>query len=734
MVLKRNRHIIILTIFFLGVTLSFYSQTLKKPILGFHKVACATSSYNNFTVNFDFKGSSFNSDNVFEIQMSDVRGDFSSPIVVGKVKNKNDSFLGIKGIINFPKVTSGSGYKIRIRATSPERISPESDIFEAYYTDLTQPLVLNDDKHNFFLCGGTPRKLTLNYRGSYNKFQWFRNNKLISGETGKTITISKSGKYYVQFDKGTCSDSSTGNIHSNIITVSNLEIDLKIKSLPLVALCSDEKYTLVASIDNPEYVYKWYKDDKLIEGLPDYTPVYTTEKGNSFGNYYVSIKSKTGGCESKSQLVKITQRIKNFKVIAKNGTTRAILPKSSTVLTVEHTAKSPTYQWYTSKGLKIEGATMINLRVDSGKIGAYYLEVTDNSEDCPITKKSSLFTVLGIQKIKTSVVPLSYIPCTSLETVLSSKIEAITAEGKLYKLTDKQLKSLNIQWFINNKKLDKATKNTYKVSSYKENGVYAVKTIGSLFKSEYKEEKIQLGLKEVKINSDSSNNVLCAGNSITISVPDNPNFTYKWFKNDVFLSTSNPLKIEVKQIGNYKVIYEAFGCKRQVEITIKPFESKSVKIKPNNKLILEKGGVVKAFAFGADSYEWFDKKGKIISTNEVISISKTGVYTLKAKQGKCFVERKLSVINDDGKYVISNILTPFNADGVNDTWKLPNRLAFNSDISVKIYEASGQEVLSTNNYQNDWPNDIREIKSSFFYFKIFKRNKVIKSGTISIFK
>ena len=153
---------------------------------------------------------------------------------------------------------------------------------------------------------------------------------------------------------------------------------------------------------------------------------------------------------------------------------------------------------------------------------------------------------------------------------------------------------------------------------------------------------------------------------------------------------------------------------------------------PSSTAILEPGETVTVEASGADAYEWYDADGNLLSTNESLTVNSLGVYTLIGRVGDCDSTREINVVEDDGKLIIPNVVSPFNNDGANDTWELPNRLAFQPDVQVIIFNSRGKEILNTTDYQNNWPEDNNIKDGSIFYFKVIKNELLIKAGTISI--
>jgi len=77
-----------------------------------------------------------------------------------------------------------------------------------------------------------------------------------------------------------------------------------------------------------------------------------------------------------------------------------------------------------------------------------------------------------------------------------------------------------------------------------------------------------------------------------------------------------------------------------------------------------------------------------------------------------------------------------NNDGVNDTWVLPSSIISSQNLNVQIFNASGKQILNSNNYANDWPTSESDFINSnaVFYYIISKNNNKFKQGTITVIK
>ena len=227
----------ILFLVFFGLCQSF-SQELLKPQLEFTN-ACASNSFNDYRVEVTFINSPFNNDNVFEIQLSDENGSFDSPTILTTITDKNFAFR-FDADFGMPTDVAGNNYQIRVKGTSPEVISPPSDVFEAYYMSNEQ-LVLNNFEDVAFCEGGSQVIEVTSTTGT--QFQWYKDGvKLVLG--GNTLEVSETGVYYCEIYYGSCNSPATSNI-VNVTESTNPEAILP--GSATVEICEGDSYTLQPS-------------------------------------------------------------------------------------------------------------------------------------------------------------------------------------------------------------------------------------------------------------------------------------------------------------------------------------------------------------------------------------------------------------------------------------------------------------------------------------------------------
>lgn len=715
-----------------------YAQTLDKPELNFTS-ACGSASFNNFSLIFDFSGGVFATDNVFRIQLSDASGDFTNGQIVGApITGQNFKFFDVPGSFSVPDGIYGTGYRVRILSSNPQMEGPPSDPFEAYKIT-SQQLVLNNFIDKEVLCNGATKTLTLNEISPDFTYRWFRNGTLIPSETSLSLTVSQPGRYLAQINYGQCSNV----VNSTIVDVTAITPgNLTIQGDNEVQICATDTYQLIASVNDPSFVYKWYKDGQLIN-LPPNSSTYTTGTSNQFGVYYVEIE--VGGCTSRSQDVTIRQRNSaGFDVTIEDPTTRLIFPGETIELSVSNTASgNVSIKWFKDNVEQTSTQPSINVIAP----GVYYAEVTETGGGCAVSKKSPEYTILGVNSVEVTIrESTGFRPCNSENTQLTmSGIIATATDGNNYPLSQAKIDKLSqpdsggaillrYQWFKDNTAINGATTASFDVNSYTENAEYYLEIrIGGVLSDESNRVNLLLGPGDVEITSSSPSNSLCPGGEITFTLPNLSGYTYTWFKDGAAITVANPLNVVINSVGTYSVRLSGFGCQIDVpQIEVVAFDASVLMVSPATNAVLPPGGTVTLQASGADSYEWFDASGSSLSTNETLVVSSIGTYRVVGTVGGCTAEREVNVVEDDGMLIIPNIITPFNGDGVNDKWELPNRFAFQTNVQVIIFNSRGEEILNTTDYQNNWPLDNNIKDGMLFYFKVIRENTLIKAGTISV--
>ena len=723
-----------------------YAQTpaIDAPEGTFTNGACASSFANNFDITFDFSGTIFNAGNDFIIELSDANGDFDvvDPINVGTITNNdyNEQFNNIPGSFSLPEGTSGDAYRIRIRSTDPEVIGTPSAPFPAYIQPDVSISSLTSTGDSS-ICDGEPVTLSITLSDSSEdvnayEYRWRLNGVDILGEDGPTLTIDEPGSYSVAFQLGACNNVS--QFRSLLIESSEIE-SISIQGEDAINICSDETYELVASVDNTtDYNYQWFVGDEPISGATESS--YITPDTNQYGTYHLEI-SNAEGCTAVSEDVVIAPKGgADYTVSIDGDSTRVILPEETMALTatVDTNSTSLEYRWYRDNELFSGGET---LDISVFDVGEFYLEVTDTSSECSVSVSSDLIIVLeAVSLLPVIRTDTEYVECGAVSTELSLvTINAIATDNQEYPLSEDQLaiSSFSLQWFKDGVEITGATTESLNIESYNENGIYSLGASvgGGVSELSGESELLDVLLSpETIITSSSDSNQLCPGTVINLSVNITEGYTYTWFKDDELLTVEDVSSIDVEEVGNYYVTFDGFGCQNTTaSVEIIEFTDDSLEVFPSTLAVLIAGETTTLSATGADAYEWYDSEGNLLSTFDEVEVVTTGVYTLVGTVENCKVEKEIEVVEDDGSFTVPNIISPFNGDAANNTWKIPNKFSYQPSVNVVVYDSRGKEVLNTVDYQNNWPEDISDFRGGMlFYFKIIKENALIKAGTISV--
>ncbi|WP_340076280.1 gliding motility-associated C-terminal domain-containing protein [Leptobacterium sp. I13] len=717
-----NRILCLLLLIILNVFL-VDAQSLKKPVLNF-SAPCASENFNTFSVEFNWDPPLVNTDNIFIIELSGPNGSFTNSKQLATATDKNTVFA-FDFNFSFPENTYGSAYKIRVRSTSPSKISPESDAFPAYYQNIDQYLVINELVDNIALCEGASYVLSIDNFPNETRYRWFKNRNIypIPNETGPTLEVTEEGYYYVEVDYGEFCSSNTS---SNEVGVFFSEIPpITINEPSEIIICEGGSKTLETNIDDPDLKYAWYKNNVRLEGLPSYQPTLII---NTEGVYHVVIENEAG-CSTASETVSVL--INNINASIENAVDALLLPGEITELHISTNAQEPSFSWY-KDGVILDDEQNSSLLINEP--GAYKVKVRQN--DGCLLEAFSEEVIIGFPEKISMVIARdnSYASCESEQVGLFvSSIRAHTSENNTVDVTGRLMTKCDYQWFKDNQNIVGETSSSLTVPGASKNGDYLVKA--SLYSFEIVSNALSIKLKpEETLTISSDNTVLCSGsNTIEItSSLEGADYKYTWYKDNLKLSeTTNVLTTNLT--GTYIASVEINGCTVfSNELIITPFNTDLVKINAPKNIVIIEGSQKNVIASGADIYTWFNEQGIELSNTTSVTLSEEGNYVLKAYIDDCEVIKHFSVSFQES-FVIPNIISP-NADGINDLWIIPDKYAFKNDVEVFIYGPNGESVYRTMGYQNNWPQSSLSYPANkpVFYYKILLGKKILKQGSITL--
>lgn len=363
--------------------------------------ACAHSGFNNFWVEFEWKGNHASVDNEFVVELSSPLGDFATPTHLATFKGRGRDGNG--GKPNFTKIdfqlpdnTAGSAYKVRVRSTNPV-VQAESTPVGAYYQSITAKLRVNDQQ-DVTLCAGASKVISVdNTKASL--YKWFKDGVVIPNETGPTLRVSQSGQYVAAADYGTCSDATKSN--PIVVSVLSGTAKVEIEGDKHIEVCQDQVHTLQATLKSPTIHYIWYKDgNKVDEGIGKHT--YNVP-ANTQGSYVVQY-GDDNDCFTRSEPVILSQyQVQDFEITTQSTETQELYSGAELKLEVETSPKGveTEIKWYKDGVLLSETSKKYSERVTTP--ATYTIEVANKSK-CPsvnvITKtKDFVVKVIEVEKI-----------------------------------------------------------------------------------------------------------------------------------------------------------------------------------------------------------------------------------------------------------------------------------------------------------------------------------------------
>lgn len=545
---------------FLIATGGLYAQRVDAVTLSF-KDACVSDSHYQFSISFKWVPPLPNAANQYIIELSDGSGDFSNATVLTTITGKN-TIYELSTLVEFPKTVAGDNYKIRVSSTNPSS-SAESESFSAYYVSVSTPMRLNNGVSSVLLCPGHTKEISLNITNA-NKYKWYRNNVLIPNQTKSSLVVSEEGEYYATVDYGTFCSGSSGSRSNNVNVSVGQKLGVTISGSSADGyICKGDTFTIQASIQNPQYTYKWYRNDQLVKQGVGESSFSTTEEGT----YFLDLVVPNTQCEERTNAIEVKYR-ENFKVnVAVNdGSGELLLPGETKELKVTTTAENPTYQWFLD-GNPISGATAALHQ--ASQAGEYTVRVVQGgtcpgvavvSEKLKIKKPKNFEVTIGYKSS-------SYADCLYDKTSLVvKKISALIGDNnEKIDLKPSNYSAFSYQWLKGNTPLPN-NHSELLVDNPSYNGVYSLKISAPTYLSIPNSNQLSVkladpdALKLLNPSGQEEGVEFCEGEKVTLSVSiQHLGANYIWYKNNVKIDEGvDKHSLEVSETGAYHVSLSSF--------------------------------------------------------------------------------------------------------------------------------------------------------------------------------
>lgn len=688
------------------------AQQLQKPELAFD-FACASSSHNQFKTSVTFKNAVFRGNNVFYLELSDGLGNFDSPTVLKTITDKNYAF---KFDITFslPKTVEGEQYKLRVRATMPEKISPESATFHAFYI-ADNNLVLNNYE-NVTICDSSATTISLD-KDISNTYHWYKNGVFYK-EAGPSLVVTETGKYYAEPYFGNC----TGTVFSNKIQVTlGTAFQAKIEGPSQLNICPNKQQTLKATISNNAIDYQWYFNGVAINHATESSYTFTTAT-ETYGVY--TVKMQKNGCESLSEGVRIEQPHNNLQVEAVSKSSVLVWKDVQATLELKSNYTNIQVRWFKNE---TEVSSGDNLTLDVQEVGTYYALITIVGS-CNEAIKSPTFHVHNPDGfLVTLQAEGSYDACVSTDTTIGFySLEAYTNNGTKQDLETVIVDDLDLHWFHNNTQTQ-YTQPSVALQTHTQSGLYYVNGTYCGIPLVSNRLNVQLGFSTPILESDKE--LACENQLVQLNTTLVSDAIYTWYKDGELLEETLEAYTTANGPGTYKVYVNYEGCVANAETKVSPIDENLLQLSHDPLVFIQTNEVISINASGADGYFWTDADGYVLSKQAMLEVRSKGIYYVIGVFGDCEIQKKIEVKENNVGYV-TNIISP-NNDNINDKWVIPAKFVNDPEVEVTILNGNGTEVYKTVSYQNNWPQTA--IKNHDVYYYLIRKNGTsVAKGSITV--
>lgn len=436
------------------------------------------------------------------------------------------------------------------------------------------------------ICSGSSIILTATGGNSY---RWFKNNTVVSGATGSTLTVTTAGIYTVEI---TTASGCAVKLNSQTKVDVNPSPTGSI-SPATAAICAGSTTTLTAT---GGATYQWYKDGTPLSGAT--SPTLTVTDG---GTYTADIIKD--GCTAKAS---------NNAVVSLKTVSGKITPDAASFCaggSVVLTASGGTsYQWF-KDGVAINGATAANYTARES--GVFTADIIDG------TCRTRADNEVGVRSV--SITPSAISPATA--TICAGGSVNLTVTG-----------GSSYQWYKNGVAITGATQGTYTAN---ETGNYTADIISGDCKIKATNTSVVSSGSAPSGAISPASGAICPGSSLNLNASGG--ITYQWYKDGAAIAGATSARLTVTEPGSYTAEIISGDCKGKASntVTITAGTPPSGNITASATSFCSGGSVILTTS-GGDSYRWL-LDGTAISgaTNANYTATAAGVYSVEIKKNNC---------------------------------------------------------------------------------------------------
>lgn len=217
--------------------------------------------------------------------------------------------------------------------------------------------------------------------------------------------------------------------------------------------------------------------------------------------------------------------------------------------------------------------------------------------------------------------------------------------------------------------------------------------------------------------------------------------TFQWFKDDVLIDNASSSTLQTAESGNYAVIVRSGDCVAVGSLLVENIGG-SIALNVGAINYVEDGESLSVSVdteINGATYQWYFNEEIIAGAqSDSFTASQIGKYKVNVSaSGSCNVSTELSFelklrVNID---TIPNTISP-NGDGINEFWTIPAEYLSGTGTEVSIFSSTGEEVLNTKDYLNNWPDDsdILSTSNQVFYYLIQTQDNEVLKGSLTLIR
>ena len=543
-----------------------FGQAISKPILN-GSIKCNTDaekSDNDVTAIV----TGFPAGTLFLLELSNPNGSFTSGTIF--LGNEETAVGGEVNFLNFDfPALDGTGealgsenYRFQIVEKSGSERSQSSSAFASYYFSGDSPLLSPSGT----LC----QIQDLTAIDEFDEYVWYKDDVLISGQSGRTLNVTEEGEYFYTPNLGSCSifiDEAKSNIVTVLVAT---EIPVSITANGATSFCASESVVLQSDNSDPNIRHQWTKDGVPIPGATNTS--FTVTGIDSEGTYRVEIYDITlsigDRCTSSSNSIDIDLLNPSIKMISESVV--FLIPGTQQVLEVETEGANQLITWMLN-GIDIPNSNTNTLQIDTPGTYTARLEASSSCIDNgPFTTEDSV-SVQSPDSITTIIAydNPDYDDCELDQVILEISEIRVGSGGEEVIIPENNYQFLSFEW-INSGSATGDIDSTILIDNPSENGDYILRVTYDGVDFDSNELPVVLNAGSFEIQQSTEAFTIGTPMNLFVELADGAivsDYKFQWLANNNVLNGENESQLTITNTGSYTVRIEYDSCP---EVTVGP--------------------------------------------------------------------------------------------------------------------------------------------------------------------